>query len=244
MPLGIKSTCGCHSLRRVTISTHSSHIIMLYPVHYVAEVRSCLHLATISQLIAVISYRGYPAKGPYLPCVSMAVGPFWQDAIDMRVLPSKWPETLELVQANIKENIKAQYNRPFVRRIQWWPVNYSYKVSVKTLSWHYHASWQSKDRDITMLLSYMFFLSFLQCVASSANPSFYSLETLRYNHFNAKRPQAYTHMNYHTLEGRAPIEIQSCSCILPCWNLNKMAAIKCIFLKKVFTFIQIQWINS
>ena len=27
--------------------------------------------------------EGILPKGPYLPCVSMAVGPFWQDTIDM-----------------------------------------------------------------------------------------------------------------------------------------------------------------
>ena len=32
---------------------------------------------------AISQFDGILPKGPYLPCVSMAVGPFWQDTLEL-----------------------------------------------------------------------------------------------------------------------------------------------------------------
>ena len=43
-------------------------------------------------MISKLHIEGILPKGPYLPCVSMAVGPFWQDTLD--ITSSLWVETI------------------------------------------------------------------------------------------------------------------------------------------------------
>ena len=58
------------------------------------------HINTLSTIVGSIRFSGYGyacaykytayfdgilPKGPYLPCVSMAVGPFWQDNLDLGI---------------------------------------------------------------------------------------------------------------------------------------------------------------